>query len=401
MVSGAITPARRAANILFLLLPPLLPAALAFFQVVNGDIGFHVATGRYIDLAGKLPDSNVLSFAQPDHPWVLHQFLPAWLFHRVELAFGRDMLVAVKAVLVYLTFLFLWDAITRRIRSRGEGWESRISGSRGEGWESRISGSRGEGWESRISGSRGDVHRLSTDGAGTGHGSGAGTIDLLALGGWLFALAAGAAACRFFVRPFLFSDLGLAVLLAVLARYEQDRRPVRLVQAALVTGAFAPLHAGVIYMLLVLVAFAAGQAGAWAIGRWQARRGPIGHEVTGRSSGRTFGGTDTSGGTGNSSGEVDQEGPSPVRFPWGPVLLLPGALAAAAVALAVSDPSGIEALTLPFRFSVHPYFHEHLAEFRPFPFDLARYPFAWGLVAMTAGMGVGMVIVRWKGRRTV
>ncbi len=315
MESRSSAPARRAARILVLLVPPLLAAALAFFQVVNGDIGFHVATGRYIDLAGRLPDSNVLSFAEGEHPWVLHQFLPAWLFHRIEVSLGRDMLVAVKAILVYLTFLFLWDGIMRR--------------------QKRLPGA---------------------------------PLDALAMGGWLLAVAAGAAACRFFIRPFLFSSLGLAVVLALLSRYENDRRPVRLVQIALVTGAFAPLHAGVIYILLTLLAFAAGTAASWGVSLWRGRRGS------------------------------SDSRPGPFPFPWAPVLVLPAAVVAAAVALLLSDPSGLQALTLPFRFSVHPYFHEHLAEFRPFPFDPLQYPFAWGLVGLTVVMGAGVVLRRAGGR---
>ena len=180
----------------------LFPAVLACIDVGNRDIGFHVATGRAIDLLGAVPRTNVLSYTNPDHPWLLHQWVPAYLFHRVDATFGAAGLVALKALVVFATFTFLWLALRRRATT----------------------------W-------------------------GGATL-------W-FVLAASAAFPRFLVRPFIFSMLGLAIFLwgltfapAVGARL-RDWRPFLIITAAAATLT-AGLHAGFVYLWIVALAWAAG-----------------------------------------------------------------------------------------------------------------------------------------------
>jgi hypothetical protein len=275
---------------------PLVPALLACFRITDGDTGFHVATGRAIEMLGEVPTTNVLSFAQPDQPWVLHQWIPALLFYKLDALAGPAGLIALKCSVVYLTFLFLWLAIRDR----------------------------------------------------QGYAPAARPAALL-----LFGLAAGAAASRFLVRPFLFSDLGLAILLLCVARMERPGKGWAPWAAVLVCGVTATLHAGAVYLLLVTAALAAAHGIAWLAGR----RGIVLPDMP------------------------------PARFRT--ALAAPaGALVLAVAAVSVESPWGLKALLLPFQFSANEYYHQHLAEFRPLPLDLALYPFAWALLLATWALAI-------------
>ncbi|MFH1532734.1 MAG: hypothetical protein ABIK09_18580 [Pseudomonadota bacterium] len=180
----------------------IFPAALACIDVGNRDIGFHVATGRAIDLLGEVPRTNVLSFTNPNHPWILHQWIPAYLYHRVDVGFGAAGLVGLKALVVFATFTILWLALRRRTATWG--------------------------------------------GAAL----------------W-FALAASTAFPRFLVRPFIFSMLGLAVFLwgltfapAAGARL-REWRPFLIITTA-AAALTSILHAGFVYLWIVALAWAAG-----------------------------------------------------------------------------------------------------------------------------------------------
>ena len=180
----------------------LFPAALACIDLGNRDIGFHVATGRAIDLLGRVPRTNVLSFTNPDHPWILHQWIPAYLFHRLDVALGTVGLVTLKAAVVFATFAVLWLALRRRAGTRG--------------------------------------------------------AALL----W-FAFAASTAFPRFLVRPYIFSMLGLAIFLwgltfapAAGARL-RDWRPFLVITTA-AAALTSILHAGFVYLWIVALAWAAG-----------------------------------------------------------------------------------------------------------------------------------------------
>lgn len=280
---------------------PLFPAFLAFFQVLNRDIGFHVATGRAIRLLGEVPRTNVLSFAQPDQPWILHQWLPATLFERLDAVWGPAALVWFKVGVIYLTFLFLWLALERTAQ-----------------------------------------RKLSA---------------LL----W-FVLAASAAACRFYVRPYIFSMLGLSLLLFVLGALASRRHPAlgalasrrHLALAGLLAGAFAALHAGVVYLLLVFVALAGAALGAILL-----------------------------------RPKAPEARPQLTAAVVGLAVAL---LTAAAVAW-LESPWGVKALLLPFQFSSSEYFHQHLVEYRPPAFDLAVYPFFWTLVGASAAIGIWRTVL--------
>ena len=273
----------------------VLPATLACFHVLNRDIGFHVATGRAIDESGAVPTTNVLSFTNPDHPWILHQWIPAWIFHRVDRRHGAEGLVWLKVAIVTATFLFLWLALRRR--------------------------------------------------------AGSGALAAAAL--W-FVLAACAAATRYYVRPFVFSMLCLAVFLWGLSHLpppgaERARwRPF--VAITLISGPLCSvLHAGFVYLLIAGGAVLA--AGVLLRRSWRAL-----------------------------------------------ALWYVALLGLSAVLLELANPYGARVLLLPFTFSVDEYWHEHLVEYRPPVFDLALFGALWGGMALSWVAGAGVAVSRWRAR---
>lgn len=84
-------------------------ALLAFGPIVETDLGFHLATGRYILSHGSIPATNVLSFAEPNAASVNDEWLAAVLY---ELAFRISpvALVVMRLTLLLATFSSLYIA---------------------------------------------------------------------------------------------------------------------------------------------------------------------------------------------------------------------------------------------------------------------------------------------------
>jgi hypothetical protein len=179
--------------------------ALATFEASDPDLGFHFATGREVLATGRIPTHNVLSYTQPEHPWLVHYWLPATLLELTRRAGGIGAVIALKiAVVVAIWWLVL--AAARRLGA-------------------------------------------------SPLGAAAATV-----------IAACGAAFRFVERPLLFSDLTLAATLFFLASAHEaarapgsSRRVGLSLGGAMVTAAIGcHLHAGALYGLLVLGALAVG-----------------------------------------------------------------------------------------------------------------------------------------------
>lgn len=186
--------------------------ALSFTELTDGDLGFHLATGREVLSHGRIPATNVLSFTNPTYPWHLHQWLPGVLFELIARSAGLPGLQALKILLVSTTWLVVY------------------AGAR-------------------------------TLGAGP---------TPAALGALL---GASAAAFRFELRPYLFTHLALAGTLtcaAIFLRGLQMRAAATarrgLLGAALIPVLACHFHAGVVDSWLILLAlpFALAVQPAWA-----------------------------------------------------------------------------------------------------------------------------------------
>lgn len=193
----------------------LLAVALSVNASSDPDLGFHVATGRAVLVEGAIPRVNVLSFAEPDQPWINQQWLPATLFAIAFDHAGFAGTLAIRVLLVALTTALL--VLTARRLGASVAW----------------------------------------------------TACLVGLGTW-------AAALRFVERPLLFSNLALALVLfaCASAAATRDRRFVLL---ACVTASVAiHLHAGAIFSLLALSVSAVACVLEPMAARWVGRE-PLAH----------------------------------------------------------------------------------------------------------------------------
>ena len=170
-------------------------AALATYEISDPDLGFHLATGRYILQTGSWPDRNVLSFAEPNQPWVLQQGVPAVMFEWLWQRGGAVALIAFKAAVVALTFGLVF---------------------------------------------------LATVALGVRPLLGA---SVVLVGAW-------SCAFRFVERPLIFSNLMLAVVVWSLAkgwRAPVGSRRRWLVSAGLAVATACNLHAGAVFSIILLV----------------------------------------------------------------------------------------------------------------------------------------------------
>jgi hypothetical protein len=178
-------------------------ASMACFEVSDGDLGFHLATGREILATGKIPSSNVLSFGEPQHAWLLHQWLPALLFEWLWRRWGVVGVISTKMLVITTTWLLSY--VTARV---------------------------------------------------LGASARAATAACL--------LAACASAFRFEARPYLFTHWTLALTWLAVARgaratrdgSKQQYAALALAGLSVVLG--SQLHAGVLDSVLVLVLFGLG-----------------------------------------------------------------------------------------------------------------------------------------------
>jgi hypothetical protein len=172
-------------------------AALACFESSDGDLGFHLATGREILATGHIPSSNVLSFGEPQHAWLLHQWLPAVLFELLWRHWGIAALIGMKMLVVSAT----WAAVYASARLLG---------------------------------------------ASLG----------CALSACLF--AACASAFRFEIRPYIFTHLTLALSALSIAWYHARRASAAWLCAGAAFVLGSQLHAGALDSLAIMLLYAAG-----------------------------------------------------------------------------------------------------------------------------------------------
>jgi hypothetical protein len=87
---------------------------LASFLTLDVDVGFHIKTGEYIINHGVIPWNNTFSFIEPEHPWPLHQWLPAVLLYLLWKIGGIHLIIVAKAALVG-AIASVWYRILREV----------------------------------------------------------------------------------------------------------------------------------------------------------------------------------------------------------------------------------------------------------------------------------------------
>lgn len=113
LAPGGAGPVRRREERTVALLVLLAVAAMGFIPVSNADTGFHLTTGRWVLEARAIPARNVLSFTEPDHLWVAHEWLAGVLYALAWRVGGPAGLLALKLPLLVATFGCVYAAARR------------------------------------------------------------------------------------------------------------------------------------------------------------------------------------------------------------------------------------------------------------------------------------------------
>lgn len=169
-----------------------------FFHVSCVDPGFHLQTGELIWQNRAIPSSNTFSFTIPEYQWMLHQWLPAFLFFLVHQQCGVAGLITFKATLGVLIFLIVWLSANNET-GKSSYWPF-----------------------------------------------------------WACTIGVMLARIRFFERPFMFSFILLALTFYLARRFSGNRRWEWFGMPVLM-GIWANIHVGVICGFELLGAFAAGE----------------------------------------------------------------------------------------------------------------------------------------------
>jgi len=95
----------------------LLTAALAWRNVVDVDVGLHLAGGRYVALHGAVPDLDPFTWTLRDHAYVAYHWAFQLVLYAVDQLAGVRGLVSLRFALVLATALLLLDVL--RLRAVG------------------------------------------------------------------------------------------------------------------------------------------------------------------------------------------------------------------------------------------------------------------------------------------
>ena len=183
----------------------------AFFHVSDVDVGYHMRTAMHILAGNGIPTTNTFSSTTPGEPWLLHQWLGAILFYLPYRIGGVEGLVAFKALAATALMLLVWGA-ARRLTGPDSPWP----------------------W-------------------------------------WTVTLGALVARVRFFERSDLLSGLFCALVLFLDVRLGPNRR-WQWLGLPLLMAAWANIHAGVVYGVVLLGAWSAGEWISWF---WSRVRKPV------------------------------------------------------------------------------------------------------------------------------
>lgn len=75
--------------------------------VLDSDLGWHLATGRFIWLTNSIPRKDLFSFSMPDYPYVYHSWLTEVIIFVVHSHFGMWGVTLFYSVVIALGFWFL------------------------------------------------------------------------------------------------------------------------------------------------------------------------------------------------------------------------------------------------------------------------------------------------------
>jgi len=195
----------------------LLPVAFLFLYLDgartllgDGDTGWHVRTGEWMLQNGRVPHTDLFSYTKPGQPWFAWEWLWDLWFGWLHQHWGMAAVVLASILVICLTFALLFRLVRRTCGNA-----------------------------------------------------------FLAIG--VTAIAAAGSSIHFLARPHLFTLLFTVIFYGILERANRGQsRWLWLLPALMVL--WTNLHGGFLIGLLMIAAYAAGEAAAWLLDADPARR---------------------------------------------------------------------------------------------------------------------------------
>lgn len=176
----------------------------------DGDTGWHLRTGEWILANGRVPDRDIFSFTKPGEPWYAWEWLWDVVFGWLHLHWGLAAVVLASSLVLALTFALLYRLVRRACDH-----------------------------------------------------------EFIAIA--VTITACGASALHWLARPHLFTLLFLVIFLSILERAREGRTRL-LVWLPLLTIPWTNMHGGFIAGIILILAYAAGEAAAWLVEAERERR---------------------------------------------------------------------------------------------------------------------------------
>ena len=83
-------------------------AVTAVREVMDPDLWWHMATGRYILAQGRIPAYDVFSFTAADHRWVTHEWLSDLLLYVGSRLVGLAGLAVLFTLVIVAAYALVW-----------------------------------------------------------------------------------------------------------------------------------------------------------------------------------------------------------------------------------------------------------------------------------------------------
>lgn len=80
----------------------------------NEDMGRHLTLGKIIAQTRQIPQNNLFSFTEPEHPFINHHWLSQVIFWQIYQSFSFNGLLMLKVFLINNTIVLLYLATTRK-----------------------------------------------------------------------------------------------------------------------------------------------------------------------------------------------------------------------------------------------------------------------------------------------
>src|SRR3989344_5860126 len=80
---------------------------------INQDIGRHIKLGEIIWKEKSVPNENLLSFTDPEHPFINHHWLSELAFFGLDSLGGLRLIMVIKVIAILISFILIFRVLAK------------------------------------------------------------------------------------------------------------------------------------------------------------------------------------------------------------------------------------------------------------------------------------------------